>query len=94
MINRENLRKKCIKVKKNMLTLNFILNKIIYYFYFTFFKLFTLTYKLFLSDFFSLILFSFFFLFLLVYIFSKYVLPLNTLNQVIRIYITKLSNNK
>jgi F-type H+-transporting ATPase subunit 8 len=40
------------------------------------------------------ILFSFIFLFILIYIFSKYILPLNTLNQVIRIYITKLSNNK
>ena len=36
--------------------------------------------------------FSFVILFLLVYVFSKYILPLFTLQQVIRTYITKLSN--
>nr|YP_008080571.1 ATP synthase subunit 8 [Flammulina velutipes]AEF33896.1 ATP synthase subunit 8 [Flammulina velutipes]AEO19624.1 ATP synthase subunit 8 [Flammulina velutipes]AEO19656.1 ATP synthase subunit 8 [Flammulina velutipes]AEO19687.1 ATP synthase subunit 8 [Flammulina velutipes] len=36
---------------------------------------------------------SFVILFLLVYIFSVYFLPLFTLQQVIRIYITKLSKN-
>ena len=35
---------------------------------------------------------SFVSLFLLIYVFSKYILPLFTLQQVIRTYITKLSN--
>ena len=38
--------------------------------------------------------FSFVTLLALVYILSKFVLPLFTLQQVIRLYITKLSNNK
>lgn len=38
------------------------------------------------------IIYSFTVLLILVYILSKYVLPLFTLLQVIRIYITKLSN--
>jgi F-type H+-transporting ATPase subunit 8 len=38
--------------------------------------------------------FSFVTLLTLVYILSKFVLPLFTLQQVIRLYITKLSNNK
>jgi F-type H+-transporting ATPase subunit 8 len=37
--------------------------------------------------------FSFLTLLALVYIFSKYILPLFTFQQVIRMYITKLSNN-
>nr|YP_009517270.1 ATP synthase subunit 8 [Tephrocybe rancida]AYE93193.1 ATP synthase subunit 8 [Tephrocybe rancida] len=41
--------------------------------------------------FFNQLLFSFIILFSIVYILSKYVLPLFTLQQVIRIYITKLS---
>ena len=36
--------------------------------------------------------FSFFTLLVLIYILSKYVLPLFTFQQVIRMYITKLSN--
>jgi len=36
--------------------------------------------------------FTFFTLLALIYIFSKYVLPLFTFQQVIRLYITKLSN--
>nr|YP_009048479.1 ATP synthase protein 8 [Heterobasidion irregulare]YP_010879550.1 ATP8 [Heterobasidion abietinum]YP_010879571.1 ATP8 [Heterobasidion occidentale]YP_010879598.1 ATP8 [Heterobasidion annosum]YP_010879637.1 ATP8 [Heterobasidion parviporum]AHK09732.1 ATP synthase subunit 8 [Heterobasidion irregulare]WHL55320.1 ATP8 [Heterobasidion abietinum]WHL55341.1 ATP8 [Heterobasidion occidentale]WHL55368.1 ATP8 [Heterobasidion annosum]WHL55407.1 ATP8 [Heterobasidion parviporum] len=36
--------------------------------------------------------FSFLTLFALIYLFSKYVLPLFTFQQVIRMYITKLSN--
>ena len=36
--------------------------------------------------------FSFLTLLALIYIFSKYILPLNTFQQVIRMYITKLSN--
>lgn len=35
--------------------------------------------------------FSFLSLFALIYIFSKYILPLFTYNQVVRMYITKLS---
>nr|UEX93006.1 ATP synthase F0 subunit 8 [Paramarasmius palmivorus] len=38
------------------------------------------------------IIFSFSVLLILVYILSKYILPLFTLLQVVRIYITKLSN--
>ena len=38
------------------------------------------------------IIFAFVVLLVLVYIFSKYILPLFTLSQVIRVYITKLSN--
>ena len=38
------------------------------------------------------IIYSFTVLLILVYILSKYILPLFTLLQVIRIYITKLSN--
>lgn len=38
------------------------------------------------------LVFSFVILFLLIYVFSKYILPLFTLQQVIRTYITKLSN--
>ena len=38
------------------------------------------------------IIFSFTVLLILVYILSKYILPLFTFLQVIRIYITKLSN--
>nr|AYE93337.1 ATP synthase subunit 8 [Termitomyces sp.]AYE93407.1 ATP synthase subunit 8 [Termitomyces sp.] len=41
--------------------------------------------------FFNQLLFSFFILFAIVYILSKYILPLFTLQQVIRVYITKLS---
>uniref|UniRef100_UPI00315D6404 ATP synthase F0 subunit 8 n=1 Tax=Leucopaxillus giganteus TaxID=1167592 RepID=UPI00315D6404 len=41
--------------------------------------------------FFNQILFSFVSLFAIIYIFSKYLLPLFTFQQVIRIYITKLS---
>lgn len=37
--------------------------------------------------------FSFLTLLALIYIFSKYILPLFTFQQVIRMYITKLSNN-
>lgn len=40
------------------------------------------------------ILFQFIVFFFLVYTISKYILPLFTLQQVIRTYITKLSNNK
>ena len=36
--------------------------------------------------------FSFVTLLVLIYIFSKYILPLYTFQQVIRMYITKLSN--
>lgn len=36
--------------------------------------------------------FSFIVLFGLIYILSKYVLPLNTLQQVVRIFIVKLNN--
>ncbi len=36
--------------------------------------------------------FSFLTLLLLIYVFSKYILPLFTFQQVIRMYITKLSN--
>jgi F-type H+-transporting ATPase subunit 8 len=36
--------------------------------------------------------FSFLTLLALIYIFSKYILPLHTFQQVIRMYITKLSN--
>ena len=36
--------------------------------------------------------FAFLSLLVLIYVFSKYILPLFTLNQVIRVYITKLSN--
>nr|YP_009517287.1 ATP synthase subunit 8 [Tricholomella constricta]AYE93436.1 ATP synthase subunit 8 [Tricholomella constricta] len=43
--------------------------------------------------FFNQLLFSFIFLFSIIYIFSKYILPLFTLQQVIRTYITKLSKN-
>ena len=38
--------------------------------------------------------FSFLTLLALIYVFSKYVLPLFTYNQVVRMYITKLSNTK
>ena len=38
--------------------------------------------------------FSFLTLMALIYVFSKYVLPLFTYNQVVRMYITKLSNIK
>ncbi|TQF64778.1 ATP synthase F0 subunit 8 (mitochondrion) [Pyrrhoderma noxium] len=38
--------------------------------------------------------FSFLTLLALIYVFSKYVLPLFTYNQVVRMYITKLSNIK
>lgn len=41
--------------------------------------------------FFNQLLFSFIILLVTVYIFSKYILPLFTFQQVIRIYITKLS---
>uniref|UniRef100_UPI0030FEDAF1 ATP synthase F0 subunit 8 n=1 Tax=Singerocybe alboinfundibuliformis TaxID=1346812 RepID=UPI0030FEDAF1 len=41
--------------------------------------------------FFNQLLFSFLILFSIIYIFSKYILPLFTFQQVIRIYITKLS---
>ena len=40
------------------------------------------------------LVFSFITLFLLIYIFSKYILPLFTLQQVVRTYITKLSNSR
>jgi F-type H+-transporting ATPase subunit 8 len=40
--------------------------------------------------FFNQIFVSFIVLFLIVYIFSKYILPINTFQQVIRQYITKL----
>jgi F-type H+-transporting ATPase subunit 8 len=43
--------------------------------------------------FFNQILFAFIVLFSIIYILSKYVLPLFTLQQVIRTYITKLSKN-
>ena len=36
--------------------------------------------------------FSFLTLLVLIYVFSKYILPLFTFQQVIRLYITKLSN--
>jgi len=36
--------------------------------------------------------FSFLTLLILIYVFSKYILPLFTFQQVIRLYITKLSN--
>ena len=36
--------------------------------------------------------FSFLTLLILVYVFSKYILPLFTFQQVVRMYITKLSN--
>jgi F-type H+-transporting ATPase subunit 8 len=36
--------------------------------------------------------FSFLSLLVLIYVFSKYILPLFTFQQVIRVYITKLSN--
>ena len=42
--------------------------------------------------FFNQIVFAFLILFSTIYIFSKYVLPLFTFQQVIRTYITKLSN--
>lgn len=38
--------------------------------------------------------FSFLTLLILIYVFSKYILPLFTFQQVVRMYITKLSNNK
>lgn len=41
--------------------------------------------------FFNQLLISFIILFSIVYIFSKYILPLFTLQQVVRTYITKLS---
>jgi len=41
--------------------------------------------------FFNQILFAFVVLFAIVYIFSKYILPQLTFQQVIRLYITKLS---
>jgi F-type H+-transporting ATPase subunit 8 len=41
--------------------------------------------------FFNQILFTFIILFSIIFVFSKYILPLFTLNQVIRTYITKLS---
>lgn len=44
--------------------------------------------------FFNQILSSFVIFLILVYILSKYILPLFTLQQVIRLYITKLSNKK
>lgn len=44
--------------------------------------------------FFYQILSSFVIFLILVYILSKYILPLFTLQQVIRLYITKLSNRK
>ena len=37
--------------------------------------------------------FSFLTLLVLIYVFSKYILPLFTFQQVVRMYITKLSNN-
>jgi len=36
---------------------------------------------------------TYFFFITIVYILSKYILPLNLLTQVIRTYITKLTNN-
>ena len=36
--------------------------------------------------------FSFLTLLVLIYVFSKYILPLFTFQQVVRLYITKLSN--
>ena len=36
--------------------------------------------------------FSFLTLLILIYVFSKYILPLFTFQQVVRMYITKLSN--
>jgi len=44
--------------------------------------------------FFNQIFFSFVALLSIIYIFSKYILPQFTFQQVIRLYITKLSNNK
>nr|YP_009517233.1 ATP synthase subunit 8 [Myochromella boudieri]AYE93157.1 ATP synthase subunit 8 [Myochromella boudieri] len=41
--------------------------------------------------FFNQLLFSFIILFSIIFIFSKYILPLFTFQQVIRTYITKLS---
>jgi F-type H+-transporting ATPase subunit 8 len=41
--------------------------------------------------FFNQLFFSFIVLFSIIYLFSKYILPLFTLQQVIRTYITKLS---
>ena len=41
--------------------------------------------------FFNQLFFSFIVLFSIIFIFSKYILPLFTLQQVIRTYITKLS---
>nr|YP_009504972.1 ATP synthase F0 subunit 8 [Lyophyllum decastes]AWW14091.1 ATP synthase F0 subunit 8 [Lyophyllum decastes] len=41
--------------------------------------------------FFNQLLFAFIILFSIIYILSKYILPLFTFQQVIRIYITKLS---
>ena len=38
------------------------------------------------------LLFSFIFLFIIIYIMAKFILPLFTYNQVVRMYITKLSN--
>ena len=38
------------------------------------------------------LLFSFIVLFVLIYVFSKYILPLFTYQQVVRMYITKLTN--
>ena len=37
--------------------------------------------------------FSFVILLALIFVFSKYILPLFTFQQVVRMYITKLSNN-
>ena len=42
----------------------------------------------------SQIFVTFLLLFTVIYIFSKYILPQFTFQQVIRLYITKLSNNK
>ena len=44
--------------------------------------------------FFNQIFFAFVALLSVIYIFSKYILPQFTFQQVIRLYITKLSNNK
>jgi F-type H+-transporting ATPase subunit 8 len=44
--------------------------------------------------FFNQIVFAFIILFSIIYIFSKYILPLFTFQQVIRTYITKLSKTK
>nr|YP_009710572.1 ATP synthase F0 subunit 8 [Amanita pseudoporphyria]QFZ98521.1 ATP synthase F0 subunit 8 [Amanita pseudoporphyria] len=41
--------------------------------------------------FFNQIVIAFLVLFSIIYIFSKYILPQHTLQQVIRVYITKLS---